>query len=362
MNVDQGIFVPAILGIIEGATEFLPVSSTAHILLAGHFLGFESPGRVFEVLIQLGAILAIVVVYFQRLIGLARDAISRKPGALRFLLGVFLACLPAGLAGVLLHDFIKTVIYESPIVYCVSLIVGGIVLLYVDQLKLTPKYHDIYNYPPLLCLYIGLFQMLALIPGVSRSGATIVGSLLLGTDKRSAAEFSFFIAMPLMTAAFLYDLYKSRDFITQELGLAVIVGFAAAFVTAVIAVRFLLDFVSRNGFSLFAYWRIFIGAIGLWGVVLFGSSVVILAFLPWLDHSPVKSIRYRPDWHKTVMLVFGVVFVTLGYLGTQLPTPAFTIISQVCTLLYFAFFLLMPWWSTMGRFKPVPKRVTFTPH
>lgn len=270
MNVDQGLFVPAILGIIEGATEFLPVSSTAHILLAGHFLGFQSPGRVFEVLIQLGAILAIVVVYFQRLIGLARDAISRKPGALRFLLGVFLACLPAGIAGVLLHDFIKTVIYESPIVYCVSLIVGGIVLLYVDQLKLTPKYHDIYNYPPLLCLYIGLFQMLALIPGVSRSGATIVGSLLLGTDKRSAAEFSFFIAMPLMTAAFLYDLYKSRDFITQELGLAVIVGFAAAFVTAVIAVRFLLDFVSRNGFSLFAYWRIFIGAIGLWGVVLFG--------------------------------------------------------------------------------------------
>jgi ubiquinol-cytochrome c reductase cytochrome b subunit len=99
-----------------------------------------------------------------------------------------------------------------------------------------------------------------------------------------------------------------------------------------------------------------------WGVVLFGSSVVILAALPWLDHSPAKSIRYRPGWHKYVYIVFGIAFVTLGYLGTQLPTPAYTVIAQVCTLLYFSFFLLMPWWSTMGKFKPVPKRVTFTPH
>ena len=259
MNADQGLFVPLILGIIEGLTEFLPVSSTAHILLAGHFLGFNSPGRVFEVLIQLGAILAILVVYFQRLLGIARDAIARKPGALRFILGVILASFPAAIAGVLLHDFIKTVIYETPVVFCVSLIVGGIILLYVDQLKLTPKYTDIYNYPPLLCLYIGLFQMLALIPGVSRSGSTIVGALLLGTDKRSAAGFTFF-----------YDLYKSRDFITAELGAAVIIGFAAAFVTAFFVVRYLLDYISRHGFAIFAYWRIFVGAIGLWGILLFG--------------------------------------------------------------------------------------------
>jgi undecaprenyl-diphosphatase len=270
MNADQGLFVPLILGIIEGLTEFLPVSSTAHILLAGHFLGFESPGRVFEVLIQLGAILAILVVYFQRLLGIARDAIARKPGALRFILGVILASFPAALAGVLLHDFIKTVIYETPVVFCVSLIVGGIILLYVDQLKLTPKYTDIYNYPPLLCFYIGLFQVLALVPGVSRSGSTIVGALLLGTDKRSAAEFTFFIAMPIMGGAFAYDLYKSRDFITAELGAAVIIGFAAAFVTAFFVVRYLLDFISKNGFAVFAYWRIFVGAIGLWGILLFG--------------------------------------------------------------------------------------------
>ncbi len=269
MNGDQGIFVPALLGIIEGFTEFLPVSSTAHLLLAGHFLGFNSPGRVFEVLIQLGAILAIIVVYFGRLLGIARDALARKPGALRFIVGVVLAAFPAAIAGVLLHDFIKTVIYESPLVICVMLILGGIVLLYVDGLKLQPKYTSIYEYPPLLCLYIGLFQMLALVPGVSRSGATVVGSLLLGTDKRSAAEFSFFVAIPLMAGAFGYDLYKSRDMISSELGIAVAVGFAAAFVSAFFVVRSALDFINKHGFAPFAYWRIFVGAIGLWGVLLF---------------------------------------------------------------------------------------------
>jgi undecaprenyl-diphosphatase len=270
MNGDQGIFVPLILGILEGLTEFLPVSSTGHLLLAGHFLGFNSPGRTFEVLIQLGAILAIVVVYFQRLLLIARDALARKPGALRFVLGVALASLPAAVAGVLLHDFIKGVIYETPVVICVMLILGGIVLLYVDQLRIAPKYTDIYAYPPLLCFYIGLFQMLALVPGVSRSGATIVGSLLMGTDKRSAAEFTFFIALPIMGGAFAYDLYNNRDLITADLGIAVALGFAAAFVTAYFVVRHLLNYVARHGFAIFAYWRIFVGAIGLWGVLLFG--------------------------------------------------------------------------------------------
>jgi undecaprenyl-diphosphatase len=270
MDGDQGFFVPLILGIVEGLTEFLPVSSTGHLLLLGHFLGFDSPGRTFEVLIQLGAILAIVAVYFQRLWQLARDAIERRPEALRFVAGVALASVPAALAGVLFHDFIKTVIYETPIVICVMLIVGGIILLYVDQLQLTPKYTDITQYPPLLCLYIGLFQMLALVPGVSRSGATIVGSLLLGTDKRSAAEFTFFIALPIMGGAFAYDLYQNRDVFTAELGIAVVVGFIAAFGVAFFVVKFLLDYVARHGFSVFAYWRIFVGAIGLWGILLFG--------------------------------------------------------------------------------------------
>jgi len=268
MNGDQGIFVPALLGVIEGLTEFLPVSSTAHLLLVGHFLGFDSPGRVFEVLIQLGAIIAIVVVYFGRLLAIARDALAGKPGAWRFILGVALAGLPAAIAGVLLHDVIKSVLYETPLLICVMLIVGGLILLWVDQLKLTPRYTSIYELPPLMCFIIGLFQMLALVPGVSRSGATIVGALLLGTDKRSAAEFSFFVAIPLMAGAFGYDLFKNRELISNELGLAVGIGFAAAFVSAYFVVRFALDYINRHGFAPFAYWRIFVGAIGLWGVLL----------------------------------------------------------------------------------------------
>jgi undecaprenyl-diphosphatase len=269
MSADQGIFAPLILGVVEGLTEFLPVSSTAHLLLIGHFLGFDSPGRAFEVLIQLGAILAIVVVYFSRIVAILRDAIAGHKGALRFLGGVLLASLPAAIAGLLLHDFIKGVIYESPIFIAVALIVGGIILLFVDQMKLTPKYTDIYSYPPLLCLYIGLFQTLALFPGVSRSGATVVGSLLLGTDKRSAAEFSFYIALPVMVGAFGYDAFKNRDVIASGMGFGIVIGFAAAFITAVFIVRSLLDWVSRNGFALFAYWRIFFGALALWGVLLF---------------------------------------------------------------------------------------------
>ena len=270
MSLDQGLFVPAILGVIEGLTEFLPVSSTGHLLLAEHFLGLDGDDwKVFTVLIQLGAILAIVVVYFGRLLAILLDAIGGKRGAWRLILGIVLAALPAVVAGVVLHDFIKTVLYDSPILVCVMLIIGGIILLYVDQLKLTPKYTDIYKYPPLLCLYIGLFQMLALVPGVSRSGATIVGSLLLGTDKRSAAEFSFFLAIPIMIGAFGYDAWKSKDAISSSVGLGIAIGLAAAFVVAFFVVRSALNFISRNGFAPFAYWRIFVGAIGLWGVLLF---------------------------------------------------------------------------------------------
>lgn len=269
MSGDQGLFVPAILGIIEGLTEFLPVSSTGHLLLAEHFLGLDGEQwKVFTVLIQLGAILAIVIVYFSKLLRVLLEALRGKREAWRFFIGVALAGLPAVVAGVLLHDFIKNVIYEEPILICVMLIVGGLILLWVDGLKLTPKYTDAMQYPLLTCLYIGLFQMLALVPGVSRSGATIVGSLLLGTDKRSAAEFSFFIAIPVMIGAFGYDAWKSKELIAGEVGIGIAIGFAAAFIAAFLVVRFALDFISKNGFAPFAYWRIFVGALGLWGVLL----------------------------------------------------------------------------------------------
>lgn len=251
-----------ILGITEGLTEFLPVSSTGHILLLGHFLGFQSTARSFEVLIQLGAILAILILYFGRLwrifVTLPTDPRSR-----RFTAGILLAFLPAAFVGVLAHDFIKTILFETPMVICVALIVGGILLLVIDRMPRIVRYDDVMDYPLSLCLKIGIFQCLALIPGTSRSGATIAGSLLMGTDKRSAAEFSFFLAMPTMLGAFTYDLLKNRDLLSVDDAGLIVIGFVMAFVSALFVVRFLLDFVSRHGFAVFAWWRISVGLVGM---------------------------------------------------------------------------------------------------
>ncbi|MBD9374125.1 undecaprenyl-diphosphate phosphatase [Rhizobium sp. ARZ01] len=266
---DQSIVSALVLGLIEGLTEFIPVSSTAHVLLAGHFLGFKSPGNTFAVLIQLGAILAILAVYATKLIHIAL-ALPSSAKARRFVLCVLIAFLPAALIGVVAHDFIKTVLFETPQLICIVLIVGGVVLYAIDRLPLTPRYKDVMDYPPSLALKIGLFQCLAMVPGTSRSGATIAGALLMGTDKRSAAEFSFFLAMPTMLGAFTLDLYKNRDALSFDDGMLIVVGFAAAFVAALIVVRSLLDFVSRRGFAPFAIWRIIIGVAGLIGLALWG--------------------------------------------------------------------------------------------
>ncbi|MCB9992739.1 MAG: undecaprenyl-diphosphate phosphatase [Hyphomicrobiaceae bacterium] len=267
----DGILTPLILGILEGLTEFLPVSSTGHLLLAGHFFGLGEPA-VFIVLIQLGAILAVITVYFAKLWELLRDALRGRSGAWLFALNVVLASFPAALAGVIFHDFIQGVIYETPMVICLTLLIGGIVLLVVDRMPLQPRYTDIYTYPWHLSLIIGLFQMLALIPGVSRSGATIVGSLLFGTDKRSAAEFTFFIALPIMIGAFGYDFYKNREVIMSSgIGLDILIGFVASFIIGTLVVRYLLRFVSSHGFSLFAWWRILVGGAGLIALLVMGS-------------------------------------------------------------------------------------------
>lgn len=263
MNADQGLFVPLILGLVEGLTEFLPVSSTGHLLLSEYFFGLKEP-VAFVVLIQLGAILAIITIYFKKLGELIVDALRGQKGAWLFALNVILASVPAAIVGVLAHDFIQKVIYESPTTICTMLLVGGIILLIVDRLPLKPRYTDIYTYPWHLALIIGIFQMLALVPGVSRSGATIVGSLLFGTDKRSATEFTFFIALPIMVGAFGYDFYKNRDTILHTgAGLDILIGFVVAFAVATVVVRYLLDFVSRHGFGFFAWWRIIVGAAGL---------------------------------------------------------------------------------------------------
>lgn len=267
---EQTIIGALLLGILEGLTEFLPVSSTGHVLLAGHFLGFKSTGNTFEVLIQLGAILAILSVYFSRLVTLAGE-LPTSSKARRFVIGVLLAFLPAAFIGVMAHGFIKTVLFETPALICVVLILGGIVLLLVDRISSEPKYTDVMDFPVSLSFRIGLFQCLAMIPGTSRSGATIAGALLMGTDKRSAAEFSFFLAMPTMAGAFAYDLYKNYDQLSVGDFSYIAIGFIAAFVSAVFVVRSLLGFVSTHGFAVFAWWRIFVGIAGLIGLMAQGA-------------------------------------------------------------------------------------------
>ncbi|MCF3640792.1 undecaprenyl-diphosphate phosphatase [Rhizobium sp. TRM95111] len=266
---DQSIVSALVLGLIEGLTEFIPVSSTAHLLLAGHFLGFKSPGNTFAVLIQLGAILAILSVYATKLVGIALS-LPTSAEARRFVFNVLIAFLPAAVIGALAHDFIKTVLFETPMLICIVLIVGGVILYAIDRMPLTPRYTDIGTYPLSLCLKIGLFQCLAMVPGTSRSGATIAGALLMGTDKRSAAEFSFFLAMPTMVGAFALDLYKNRSLLDwNDIGV-IAAGFLAAFVAALLVVRSLLEFVSRRGFTPFAIWRILIGTAGLVALMIFG--------------------------------------------------------------------------------------------
>lgn len=251
-----------ILGLIEGLTEFIPVSSTGHLLLAGHFLGFQSPGRTFEVVIQLGAVLAILTVYAAKLWQVA-STVNTDPTARRFVVSVLLAFLPAMVIGAALHDFIKSVLFETPALVAVMLILGGIVLLGVDRFAPVATHEDAMHLPFRKALAIGFFQCLAMVPGVSRSGATIVGARLIGVGRRASAEFSFFLSMPTMAAAFAFDLWKSRHLLDFSALGDIAIGFVLAFVSGVLVVRWLLDFVSRNGFVLFGWWRIIVGSVAL---------------------------------------------------------------------------------------------------
>ena len=252
-----------ILGIVEGVTEFLPVSSTGHLLLVQHIFGLDDVGfwKTFAVLIQLGAILAILVIYFSRLWRIALG-MFRDPDALRFVIGVLVAFLPAALIGVAAHSYIKLWLF-NPWVVCFSLIVGGAVLLWVDQLDLKPHYHDATTFSLPMYLGIGIAQCAAMIPGVSRSGASIVSAMLFGADKRSAAEFSFFLAIPTMVGAFGYDFYKNRADMSMDHITIIAIGFVVSFITAIIVVRTFLDFVTRHGFAFFAWWRVIVGVVGL---------------------------------------------------------------------------------------------------
>jgi undecaprenyl-diphosphatase len=262
-----------ILGLVEGLTEFIPVSSTGHLLLTKELMGLKDPSwDTFIVLIQLGAILAVVVLYFHKLWG-AVVRLPSDPNARRFALSVIVAFLPAAVLGVLLHDFIKRVLFDSPIVQCISLIVGGVILLFIDRAAPPPRRNDPMKLPLLTAFGIGCFQVLAMIPGTSRSGSTIVGSMLMGVDKRAAAEFSFFLAIPTMAGAFAIDAFKNRhELLAAKAEIPLVaIGFVVSFVVAMLVIRAMLAILTRRGLAPFGWFRIAVGGIGL-AVLLLGAA------------------------------------------------------------------------------------------
>jgi len=262
------IIEAAILGLVEALTEFLPVSSTGHLIIATELLNFAGPpGKVFEVVIQTGAVLAVLVLYFRRfwdvLLGLRDD-----PAARRFVTAIVLAFLPAAVMGVTLHKPIKAFLF-NPTVVGVALILGGIAILLIERLRPVPTVNQIENFTPRLALGIGAIQCIAMIPGVSRSGATILGALLMGVTRRAAAEFSFFLAVPTLAGAAVYDLYRNRaDITADDMGL-IGIGFVSAFLGSLCIIKWFVEFVSRHGYAPFAWYRIVAGtvllaAIWLW--------------------------------------------------------------------------------------------------
>ena len=248
----------ALLGLLEGLTEFVPVSSTGHLILAGHFLGFESPGNTFEVAIQLGAVLALISLYAVKLTGIALRA-RTDMGARKTFVSLLLAFLPAVVVGLLAHDFIKNVLFETPKLIAIMLVLGGIVLLFIDRIAPKPRHFEATELPLGKAFWIGVCQCVAMIPGVSRSGSTIVGALMMGVEKRAAAEFSFLLSLPTMGAAVAYDLFKSRHVLDFSAIGDIAIGFIVAFVVAVFVVKWVLSFVGRYGYSVFGWWRIIVG-------------------------------------------------------------------------------------------------------
>jgi undecaprenyl-diphosphatase len=248
----------ALLGVVEGLTEFLPVSSTGHLILLVDLLGFRAPpGKTFEIVIQLGAILAVCVVYRARLLRAAFGMFS-DPIEFRFVRNLLLAFLPALVIGAVAYPWIKRLL-DSPLVVSAMLVLGGIAILAIERGVRAPRHFGVEALPSRLALGIGFFQVLAMVPGVSRSGATIMGALLVGVERKTAAEFSFFLAIPTMFAATVYSLYQNRaDLDFGNAGL-IAVGFVAAFVTALAVVRVAVGFVGRHGFGAFAWYRIVLG-------------------------------------------------------------------------------------------------------
>jgi undecaprenyl-diphosphatase len=265
------LFHALILGIIEGLTEFLPVSSTGHLILAGQLLGFnDDKGKVFEIAIQFAAILAVVWEYRARL-GHAVVSLGTEPASRRLATNLIVAFLPAAVLGFLFIKQIKFYLF-NPIVVASALIIGGVLILWAERRRHVVRAETVDDMTWRDALKVGFAQAVAMVPGTSRSGATIIGGLFFGLSRKAAAEFSFFLAIPTMFAATLYDVYKNWHlFSTNDIGLFA-VGGAASFISALLAVRGLIRFISRHDFTVFAWYRI-----------VFGVLVLLTAYTGWVD-------------------------------------------------------------------------------
>jgi len=248
----------AVLGIVQGITEFLPISSTAHLLIGAKLIGYDDPGGVFTVMIQLGSIFAVMWLYREKLLRVATTL--NDPDSRHFVIMVVVATIPALVAGALLSKFIKSVLYGSFVVIAWAFILGGIVILVVEATRPRPDIGDAGQVPTGRAFLIGVGQTLALIPGVSRSGGTIVAAMLLKVDRAAAAEFSFFLAMPTMAAAFAHDLLEVRHNLGSARAIEIAVGFVMAFISSALVVRPFLGYVRTHGFGPFAWYRIVLGA------------------------------------------------------------------------------------------------------
>jgi undecaprenyl-diphosphatase len=252
-----------LLGIIEGLTEFLPVSSTGHLILAGELLGFTGEGSVtFKIAIQLGAILAVLVVYWRRFWNVGMGLLQRDAGAIAFTRNIMIGFFPAMVVGALAYDAIRAVL-QTPEIVAIALVVGGVLILLLERLVRTVTVTSVEGMPLRTAIVIGCVQCIAMIPGVSRSGATILGALAMGVERKTAAEFSFFLAVPTMAGATVYSLYRDRALLSADDMEMIAIGFFVAFLVALAVVKAFVAIVARHGFAPFAWYRIVVGTAAL---------------------------------------------------------------------------------------------------
>ncbi len=252
------LLAAALLGIVQGITEFLPVSSTAHVLLISEAIGYDDPGGVFTVMIQLGSILAVAWIYRRKLLNMI-SGLATRPDARHFAAAIIVATIPALIAGGLFAGYVKRILYQSPRVWAIAFIVGGVVMLLLERRSAAPVVERAEDTPLPRALAVGICQSLALVPGVSRSGATIIGGIAAGLSRTAAAEFSFFVAIPTMSAAFAHDLLDIAGHLSPERSLEIAVGLVTAFVSSLLVIRPFLAFVARSGWAPFAWYRIALG-------------------------------------------------------------------------------------------------------